>query len=273
MALVLGTGPFGEQPAGEFNFSPDPPRHVLYFEDIPKRVRVELGGQTVADSDAMKLLHESGRVPVYCFPEDDVRQDFLERRDARDEHPAAGPQTRFDVRVRERVAEQAAWCFRDPPQAAAFLHGYVGFEWDAMDAWYEEDEQVFVHPHDPYHRVDVRVSSRRVRIHVEGELVAESTRPLLLFETSLPVRYYLPRDDVRMDLLDPVETVTHCPYKGQARYWAVKAGDRQVDGVVWSYENPLGAVQRIQDYICFLNERVDLEVDGQPQVRPHTKFS
>lgn len=132
-----------------------------------------------------------------------------------------------------------------------------------MDAWYEEDEQVFVHARDPYHRVDVRNSSRHVRVIVEGELVAETRRPKLLFETGLPTRYYIPRDDVRSDLLEESERHTGCPYKGTASYHSVRAARQLVRDVVWYYPEPLAEATSIRNLLSFYNERVELEVDGQ----------
>jgi uncharacterized protein (DUF427 family) len=132
-----------------------------------------------------------------------------------------------------------------------------------MDAWFEEDEEVFTHPRDPYTRVDILPSSRHVRIEVDGVTVAESTKPTLLFETGLPVRYYLPKTDVRMDLLAPTETSSHCPYKGQADYWSLLLGETTVQDVAWSYRTPLPESQKIAGLVCFYPEKVDLYVDGR----------
>jgi uncharacterized protein (DUF427 family) len=142
-----------------------------------------------------------------------------------------------------------------------------------MDAWFEEDEQVFTHPRDPYTRVDVLRSSRHVRIEVDGTTVAASGSPTLLFETGLPVRYYLPRPHVRMELLTPRDTVSHCPYKGQAEYWSVRSGQRVYDDLAWSYRSPFPESQKIAGLIAFFDERVDVVVDGVRQERPRTKFS
>jgi uncharacterized protein (DUF427 family) len=142
-----------------------------------------------------------------------------------------------------------------------------------MDAWFEEDEQVYTHPRDPYTRVDILASSRHVRIEVDGTTVAESTSPRLLFETGLPVRYYLPRPHVRMDLLAPGDTVTHCPYKGRAEWFAVCAGDTVREDLAWSYPTPLPESQKVAGLIAFLDEKVDVHVDGVPQDRPSTKWS
>jgi uncharacterized protein (DUF427 family) len=132
---------------------------------------------------------------------------------------------------------------------------------------------VFVHPRDPYHRVDVVHSSRHVKVVVDGEVVAETTRPRLLFETGLPTRYYIPKLDVRMDLLQPTDSVTACPYKGRARYWSVRVGDRTLKDLVWSYPAPIPECPKIEGLLSFYNERVDIYVDGELQPRPKTQWS
>ena len=136
----------------------------------------------------------------------------------------------------------------------------VRFEWDAVDAWFEEDEQVFTHARDPYTRVDILPSSRDVRIEADGIVIAQSDKPTLLFETRLPVRYYLPKTDIRMDLLSPRDTVTHCPYKGEAEYWSLKHDDAN-GAVAWSYRTPLPESQKIAGFVAFYPEKVDIYVD------------
>ena len=134
-----------------------------------------------------------------------------------------------------------------------------------MDAWFEEDEEVFTHPRDPYTRVDILPSSRHVRVDVDGVTVAESARPTLLFETGLPPRYYVPKTDVRMDLLVPTASSSHCPYKGDASYWSLTLEDRVVEDVAWSYRTPLPESQKIAGLVCFFPDKVDLYVDGRLQ--------
>ena len=153
------------------------------------------------------------------------------------------------------------------------IDGYVRIQWDGVDAWFEEDEEVFRHPRDPYHRVDVRDSSRHVRVTVDGVVVAESTRPRLLFETGLPTRYYLPKLDVRMDLLTPTSTSSVCPYKGEAEYWSVNVNGAAHPDVVWGYRDPIPEAFKIAGLVCFYNEKVDIDVDGRDAGRPVTAFS
>ena len=274
MALTLGTGPFGEKSAGAFNFEVTAPKeHVLYLEDSPRRVRAVFGGETVADSTRVKLLHETGHLPIYYFPQGDVRMDLLEPSDRSTHCPFKGDASYWSVKVGDRVAENATWGYPEPLESCPLNAGSLAFYWGAMDAWFEEDEEVFVHPRDPYHRVDVLESSRHVRISVNGEVVAETRRPKVLFETALPPRYYIPPEDVRTDLLVPTETETGCPYKGFASYWAVEAGGERVEDLVWGYPRPIPGAEKIRDHLCFFDERVDVEVDGETQERPRTAWS
>jgi uncharacterized protein (DUF427 family) len=180
---------------------------------------------------------------------------------------------RWDLEVEGRSAENAAWNHPQPDADRAGLKDHITFYWNSMDAWYEEDDEVFVHPRDPHHRVDVLNSSRHVKVVVEGVVVAETRRPRLLFETGLPTRYYIPKIDVRMDLLEPTESTTACPYKGRASYWAVKVGDRHLADLVWAYPAPIPECPKIENLLSFYNEKVDIHVDGELQPRPKTQWS
>ncbi len=274
MTLTIGTGPFGNQSAGTFNFDTGVLRaHTLYFEDSPRRVRVVLGGETVADSKRVKLLHETGHLPVYYFPERDIRMDLLEESDHTTSCPFKGEASYWSVRVGAKVAENAVWSYPEPVDSAPPLAGYLAFYWNKMDHWYEEDEEVFVHPRDPYHRIDILESSRHVKIRVNGEVVAETERPRILFETGLPPRYYIPPEDVREDVLVGSQKTTRCPYKGVASYWSVEAGGERVEDLVWYYPEPIPEAAKIEGHLAFFNERVDLEVDGEKQERPKTQWS
>jgi len=226
-----------------------------------------LAGVVVADTRQPRLVWESPHYPAYYLPRADVRTELLVP-SARTEHsPSRGAARYFDVQVDDRRVVDAAWCYPESPLEA--LRDLLRFEWGAMDAWFEEDEEVFVHPRDPYTRVDILASSRHVQVEVDGVTLAETARPTLLFETGLPVRYYLPKVDVRLDLLEPRETTSACPYKGLARYWSAPGAP----DVAWSYPTPLPESQKIAGLVCFYNERVDLIVDGERQARPRTPFS
>jgi uncharacterized protein (DUF427 family) len=245
------------------------------FEPTQKWVRARFGDTFVADSRRAMLLWEPPRgVPLYYFPVDDARLDVLEPSKHRRPSEVMGEATYYNLRVGDRVAENAAWRYLAPAPGAPDASSYVTFKWDQLDAWFEEDDEVFVHPRDPHHRIDVLNSSRHVRIEAEGEIVAETRRPRLLFETGLPVRYYIPKLDVRMDLLSPSKTVTQCPYKGSASHYNVKVGDAQVEDIAWSYVTPLPETARIENLVSFYNERVDaLYVDGELQEKPATQWS
>jgi uncharacterized protein (DUF427 family) len=243
------------------------------FESSPRWVRTVLNGTTVADSRRMKLLWEPGRLPVYCFPREDVRMDLLQRSGERPDDPK-GPATLWTVQVGDRVAKDAAWTVDHPAEGSPDIAGYVVLSWRDMDTWYEEDDEVYVHPRDPYHRVDVQHSSRHVRVEMLGETIAETSRPSLLFETGLPTRYYILRRDVRMELLVPSATESQCPYKGKATYYGVRVGNKLARDLVWTYQYPIPECAKIENLLCFYNERVDaIYVDGELQEKPVSPWS
>jgi uncharacterized protein (DUF427 family) len=236
------------------------------FEDSPRRIRALLGGAVVADSSHMRLLHPpGGRPPFYYFPEPDVRMALLSPSDRAEPPGELGPATYWDVAAGGKTATQAAKAHRQPPAELTELAGYITLDWNAMDAWFEEDEEIFVHPRDPYHRVDVRESSRHVQVQIDGRIVADTTRPRLLFETNHPTRYYVPLLDVRMDLLTQSDKRTGCAYKGYCSYLSAGPGN---EDIAWSYAFPFAECAKIATYVCFYNERVDTYVDGQLQERP-----
>jgi uncharacterized protein (DUF427 family) len=273
VGLMTGTGPLGRNPTGSFNFDTPPAGRSLYIEPTPKRIRVEVGDETIADSRRAVILQESGLQPVYYFPPDDVRTDLFEPTERHTKCPIKGEASYYSIRVGEREVKNGAWYYPEPIEGAAQIAGMIAFYWDRVDRWLEEDEEILVHPRDPYHRIDVLPSSRHVRISLEGELLAESTRPIALFESNLPSRWYLPREDVVAEL-EPTETVTHCGYKGQASYYAVRLGSGDtVPDLVWTYTDPFPEAARIQNLLCFFNERVDIELDGEPQERPVSAWS
>jgi uncharacterized protein (DUF427 family) len=239
-------------------------------EPSPKRVRVFLGGELVADSKRVMLVWENPHYPQYYFPAADVTAELVPT--ATTTHsPSRGDAAHFMVATSRGEAVDAAWQYTDSRIEA--LRDLIRFEWDAMDGWFEEDDEVFTHPRDPYSRVDIIESSRHVQVIVEGVTVADTTKPTLLFETGLPTRFYLPKVDVRMDLLVPTDTDSHCPYKGTARYWSVQAEATLVPDIAWSYATPLPESQRVAGLVAFYNEHVDHVVDGEALERPYTPFS
>jgi uncharacterized protein (DUF427 family) len=240
-------------------------------EPGPKRVRAYLDGIAVVDSAHVRLVWEQPNYPVYYFPLDDVRTELLHATGETRHSPSRGDAQLYDVRVGDRAAPAAAYRYADSPLEE--LRDLVAFTWSAMDHWFEEDEEVHVHPRSPYTRVDILPSSRVVRVEIDGVIVAESGHPTLLFETGLPTRYYFPKPDVRLDLLVPTASSTGCPYKGTARYWSVVIGDSVYADYAWGYDYPLPESIRVAGLICFYNERVDLFVDGEHEDRPKTTFS
>ncbi|MBA3528544.1 MAG: DUF427 domain-containing protein [Propionibacteriaceae bacterium] len=240
-----------------------------FVEPTPRRIRVRLGDELVADSSCAQLFvrYGPGGLPTYYLPQADVRPGVLV-----DESTRPTGQRTWSVLVGRKRAEAAAWTHEEPTGDLAALADHVTFSWRQLE-WYEEDERVVLHARDPYKRVDTLRSSRRVQVLVGGETVANSVHPLLLFETGLPTRYYLPFDDVRTELLEASDTVTVCPYKGRARYWSVRVGDTRVADAVWSYPDPIPENPKIRDLLCFFNERVDLVVDGEQLERPLSPWS
>jgi uncharacterized protein (DUF427 family) len=259
MSLTKGSGPFGERAAGVFNFDPHRPEHVLYVENVIRRVRVLLGGEFVADSEQVRLLHPPGRTPTYLFPAAHVRTDGFAPGQRRQSDAGMGEWTYWTVRAGGQVAQDAAYSWQQPPPSAGAIAGLIAFDWDSFTV-FEEDEEVFVHPRDPYTRIDVLRSSRSVRVTVDDVVVAASSRPRMLLESGLPVRWYLPPEDVRTDLLEPSRTTTRCPYKGIAHYWSLRLGDRYDEDLVWSYPEPFHDAAAVRGLLCFPQERVEIEV-------------
>ncbi|HEX2051945.1 MAG TPA: DUF427 domain-containing protein [Actinomycetota bacterium] len=273
MSLSKGTGPFGERPAGVGNYTIESPAQVLYFDPCAKRVRVVFAGEVVADSTETKLLHETGHLPVYYFPRSDVRSDLLRRSDTTSHCPFKGDATYWSIVVGDETSADALWGYETPVEPASFLADHVAFYFERVDAWLEEDEAIFVHPRDPYARIDVLPSSRHVRVSVDGVVLAETTRPRMLFETSLPPRYYVSKDDARMDLLERGDLVTHCAYKGRAVHYSAPSLGARGENVAWCYEEPNHDAHAVAGFLAFYDERTDVEVDGRKQERPRTQWS
>jgi uncharacterized protein (DUF427 family) len=244
-------------------------RGRVRVEQSSKQVRVMLGGVFVAETTRPLLVWEVPYYPTYYFPEEDVRTDLLEATGEVRSSPSRGDATIFTVRVAD--SEGSAYSYESPEIAA--LKGHYVFVWGTMDHWFEENEEVFVHARDPYTRVEILPSGRQVRVEVGGVTIAESANASFLYETGLPTRYYLPKTDVRMDLLTASERRTACPYKGNARYWSVTVDGETHDDLVWAYDTPLPESQGIAGLVSFYNERVDIYVDGVLQDRPRTKFA
>ncbi|HKA68705.1 MAG TPA: DUF427 domain-containing protein [Actinomycetes bacterium] len=244
-------------------------RGRIRLEPSAKRVRVYFGGQFIADTTRPMLVWEIPYYPAYYFPVDDVRTDLLVPSGNTSHSPSRGDGRLYTIKAGDREAVDAAMRYEDSPIPE--LRNLVRFEWNAMDGWFEEDEEIVVHPRDPHSRIDILQSSRHVRIEIDGVTVAETSSPRLLFETGLPTRYYLPKTAVRLDLLQPSDTVTRCPYKGQTVHWAAQVGG-EIKDIAWSYPAPLPESQKIIGMIAFYDERVDTYVDGVKQERPKTPW-
>src|SRR5712664_1625663 len=221
----------------------------IVFVPTDRRVRVMFAGTTIADSRAVMLMLEKRRLAVYYFPAKDVRLDVLQPTSYTSPHPGKGLASFYSVKVGNRVVEKAAWRYLQPERPD--VTDYFAFYWDKMDAWFEEDDEVFVHPRDPYHRVDVLNSSRHIKVVVNGVVLADTYRARLLFETGLPVRYYIPKLDVTMELLEPSQTTSRCPYKGVASYWSVRAAETVHPDLAWSYKAPIPECPKIENLIAF----------------------
>ncbi len=257
--------------------SPGYAKHPGYMVDLiasPRRVRVMVDGEAIADSTRMMLMRETRHLPVYYFPLDDVRMDLMRRTDHATHCPFKGEASYWTLALGDREVENIMWSYEAPYNEKPELAGYGAFYWDRVDRWFEEDKEIFVHPRDPHKRIDTVPSSRQVRVVLGGETVADSTRAHFLFETDMPTRYYIPKDDVRMDLLSPTDSHTRCPYKGIASYWSAMIGGETFEDIVWSYPDPVPECPRIKDLMCFYNENVEaIHVDGSEIERPSTPWS
>jgi uncharacterized protein (DUF427 family) len=273
MTLTVGTGPFGHNPVGSFNVEIPFRERLLFIEPSERWIRGFLGEETVVDSRAARVVYEQGRLPIYFFPPDDVRGDLLTPSERLSSSRILGEASWYDLQIGELTVDNAAWSFAAPPPGAEAVTGLIAFAWDALDRWFEEDEELIVHLRDPYHRIDVMPTSRHLRISLDGELLAETRRARVLYETGLPPRWYIPRHDVREERLKPSEHRTGCAYKGFASYLSARIGDRREENLIWTYPEPRHDAAAVAGYLCFFNERVDIEVDGEHQERPLTPWS
>jgi uncharacterized protein (DUF427 family) len=250
---------------------PAPIASVNHVQPVPRRVRAVLAAQTVLDTTRARYVWEWPHYPQYYIPLADVRRDLLVP-EGQTRQSRRGLQHLHALRVGDVERTQAAKVLSESPVEG--LAGTVRFDWEALDAWYEEDEQVFVHPRNPYVRVDALRSTRPVRVELDGVALAESSSPVMVFETGLPTRYYLNRTDVDFTRLVPSDTVTACPYKGTtSAYWSVRIGGAEHADLAWSYDFPTRQLLPITGLIAFYNEKVDTFLDGQLLDRPKTHFS
>ena len=263
--LTIGTAPFALPPGGAYNFDSAHvlPEHVMYLEPVPKRIRGTLSGETIVDTRRGTMLHETGEFIVWYLPLEDVRADVLEPSDRHDSDPYKGAATYYHLRVGNRFEADAAWSFPSMDATGGLsLAGLVAFDFDRLDGWFEEDEEIFGHPRDPYHRFDCRRTSEHVEIRLGGVIIAETRRAIKLFETSIPPRYYVPLDDVKAGTLSPSETRTFCPYKGEAAYYDTRAGDTVLQDGAWTLPNPLGEAVAVGNHVSFWGNGTEVIADG-----------
>lgn len=240
-------------------------RWRIKVEPTARRVRVIFNGITLADSRKVKVLHETGHLPVYYFPPEDVQVALFERSDYRTTCSRKGDAVHWHVKAGDRITKNAVWSYEHASEGAYEIEGYFSFYWDKVDHWFEEEEEIFVHPRDPYKRIDAIKSSRHIRIELNGQTIAESRRPVIVFETGVPVRYYLPKEDIFQNVLEESSSRTSCPYKGTASYWSARINGQVHKDIVWSYIQPIPEIAKIAGLFSFYNERVDVYVDGKKE--------
>lgn len=230
----------------------------------PKWIRVYLGGKCIANSIDVKLVRESGQLPVYYFPQQDIEMGLLTK--VREE----SGKSIWSITVEDTVTEESAWSYSNRPE----IEDYIAFQWNKMDEWFEEDEQVYVHARDPFKRIDVIASSRAVEVNINGHTVAQTERPVLLFETGLPIRYYIPKIDVRQDLMVTGNKQTRCPYKGNAVHHSFQVEDEMFENIAWSYPFPTPEMSKIKNMVAFYHERLDdFIVNGERLEKAKTPWS
>jgi uncharacterized protein (DUF427 family) len=259
MGLAWQQGPIAPAAIGQFLVPQPLPERLLFAEPLRRRMRVEYGDRWLVDSEDVVLLHEPRHYPVAYFPLDDIVSDTLESSTHTTTHRDLGRTAWYTVRSGDQQANRAAWQHTDLPQYANVLEGRVAFAWRIMDAFYEEDERIVGHAADPYHRIDIRQTSRHLVVRHEDRIIAETTSPLALYESGFAPRWYVPRDDVHEAELTPVEGQTFCPYKGLCSYYDI--GDARQ--AVWSYEHAWEEVKRIANMLSFEADKVEVQLDGR----------
>jgi uncharacterized protein (DUF427 family) len=259
MGLSWQQGPLGQDPVGRFLVEGEGPRETPYAEPLRRLLSAELGGEKVAASEDAWLLFEPNRYPVAYFPVQDVAEGVLEATDRVTDHPGLGPTRWFTVHGGGEERRRAAWQHVELPPYASMLEGKVAFAWVAMDAYHEEAERIIGHAADPYHRIDVRSSARRVVVESGGRTVADTTDALVLYESGFAPRWYLPEAAVDMNALTPVDHRTFCPYKGVCSYWDV--GEAKL--AAWAYRKPIDTMPRIVGHVSFEPELVTVTIDGR----------
>jgi uncharacterized protein (DUF427 family) len=258
MGLSWKQGPLAPGAIGHF-LVPDPlPERLLFAEPLRRRMRVRFGGAWIADSEDVVLLHEPGRYPVAYFPLDAISDSTLEPSEHTTRHRDLGPTSWYTVRAGAHSTPRAAWQHTELAGYASYLKGRVAFAWRAMDAFYEEDERIVGHAADSYHRIDIRQTSRHLVVRHQDRVIADSKRPLALYESGFAPRWYVRRADVDTSALVPAEGQTFCPYKGLCSYYDIADARK----VAWSYEDAWPEVRRISGLVSFEPDKIEVYLDG-----------
>jgi uncharacterized protein (DUF427 family) len=258
VGLSWQQGPLSTGAIGRFLVPESLPKRLFYIEPLRRRMRVRFGRAWIADSERVLLLFEPGRYPVAYFPESDISSEALERTDHTVQHPDLGLTSWYAVRAGEQIASRGAWQHTALPAHASELEGRVAFAWQAMDAFYEEDERILGHAADSYHRIDIRQSSRNLMVRHRDRVVADTKRPLVLYESGFAPRWYVPRADVDESSLTPVDHQTFCPYKGLCSYYDIS--DAHL--AAWSYPEAYPEVGRVSGFVSFEPDIVSVQIDG-----------
>ena len=259
MGLSWQQGPLSTGAIGKF-LVPEPlPKRLLYVEPLRRRMRVRFGGNWIADSENVLLLFEPGHYPMAYFPETEIESNTLQRTEHTTRHPDLGLTSWYAVQVGEQKAQRGAWQHIELPTYASELQGRIAFAWPAMDAFYEEDERIVGHAADSYHRIDIRQTSRHLVVHHRDRIIADTKRPMVLYESGFAPRWYVPHTDVDQSALTPVERQTFCPYKGLCSYYNIR--DAQL--AVWSYSEAYPEVGRISSFLSFEPDVVSVHLDGK----------
>jgi len=258
MGLSWQQGPLSPGAVGRFVVPEPLPKRLLYAEPLRRRMRVRFGGKWIADSEHVLLFFEPGRYPMAYFPETEVSANSLQRTEHTTQHPDLGPTCWYAIRAGDKSAPRGAWQHIDLPAYASELKGRIAFAWPAMDAFYEEDERIFGHAADSYHRIDIRQASRQLVVRHGDRTIADTKRPVVLYESGFGPRWYVPRADIDESALTPVEHQTFCPYKGLCSYYDI--GDARL--AAWSYREAYPEVGRISNLVSFEPDIVSVQLDG-----------
>jgi uncharacterized protein (DUF427 family) len=258
MGLSWQQGPLAPGAIGRFLVPQPLPQRLLYAEPLRRRMRVRFGGTWIAESEHAVLLFEPGRYPVAYFPETDISPKVLERNERTTQHPDLGLTSWYTVKVGDKHAPRGAWQHIELPNYASELRGRIAFAWPAMEAFYEEDERIMGHAADSYHRIDIRQSSRNLVVRHGDRIIADSKRPLVLYESGFAPRWYVPRADIDESTLAHVDHRTFCPYKGLCSYYDI--GEARL--AAWSYPEAYPEVGRISGLVSFEPDIVSVHLDG-----------